>query len=128
MPNLRNESMGGRGDQRWLANTHGLNEAVTANLPVSGFTKETHYPNGHIVSGTPVDYTDTKAVTPYTGTGRLGFVLFDVPVYDGAENVAAAVLTHGIIKTANVPGDFTAPDAPGPFTFAGTADNEEGAE
>lgn len=118
MPNLRASSYGS-GDQTWLANTHGIEDAVTANLPVSGFTAQTHYPNGHLPSGTPVDYADPKAVKPYTeGEGAvLGFLLFDVEVPAGATNVAAAVLTHGIIKPANVPGDFTAPAAAAGFTF-----------
>lgn len=122
MPNLRAESTGG-GDQTWLANTHGINDAVTANLPLAGFTKDTHYPKGYLPSGTAVNYDDPKAVKPYSGTGALGFVLFDVPVYDGAANVAAPVLTHGVIKPSRLPQTLTIPTpAPAGFTFLKGAD------
>lgn len=123
MPNLRASSYGS-GDQTWLANTHGIEDAVTANLPVSGFTAQTHYPNGYLPSGTPVDYADPKAVKPYAEAegAVLGFLLFDVEVPTGATDVAAAVLTHGIIKPANVPGEFTAPATAAGFTFMKGAD------
>lgn len=123
MPNLRASSNGG-GDQTWLANTHGIEDAVTANLPVSGFTANTHFPNGYLPSGTPVDYADPKAVKPYAdGEGAvLGFLLFDVEVHPGATNVAAAVLTHGIVKPDKVPGTFTAPATAAGFTFMKGAD------
>lgn len=127
MPNLRTESTGSRGDQRWLVNTHGIEDAITASLPLSGFTKTTHYPDGFIPSGTAVDVANTKAVKPFADAegAVLGFVLFDTPVYDGVERANTAVLIHGLIKTDNVPGEFAVPTvATGHgFTFAKGADS-----
>lgn len=120
MPNLRSESFGG-GDQSWLANTHAIGDAITATPDLAAFTQATHYPNGYIPSGTPVDYTDPTALKPYEAPtegedAKLGFVLFDAPVVGGSV-APTAVLVHGIVKAANVPGDFTAPASSPGFNF-----------
>lgn len=121
MPKLRRETYGS-GDQTWLASTHGISNAPTGTLDLAEFTEATHYPDGYIPSGTPVDVTDLAAVVPYTAPAagspalKLGFVLFDLPV-EGGEVTPAAILRHGAVIAANVPGNFTAPaSAPG-FIF-----------
>lgn len=122
MPNYRSESFGS-GDQTWLANVPvAARDAITANPDVSAFTKATHYPDGYIPSGTPVDYADRKAVKPYTGAAgeQLGFVFFDSSVYgtDPATMSPVSVLVRGVVKVANVPGTFTAPEvAPSGLIF-----------
>lgn len=121
MPKLRRETYGS-GDQTWLASTHGITNAPTGTLDLSTFTKATHYPDGYIPSGTPVDVTDLGAVKPHTAPAeggpalKLGFILFDLPV-DGGEVNPAAILRHGSVVAEKVPGTFTAPaSAPG-FIF-----------
>lgn len=119
MPNLRSETFGG-GDQTWLANTHAIGDAITATPDLTTFTKATHYPEGFIPSGTPVDYSDLRALKPYVGgtesTEKLGFILFDAPVV-GDSVAPVAVAVHGIIKADKVPGSFTAPANGGGFVF-----------
>lgn len=122
MPKLRRETYGS-GDQKWLASTHGITNAPTGTLNLSAFTAGTHYPDGYIPSGTPVDVTNIAAIVPYTAPAvagdpalKLGFVLFDLPV-EGGQVTPTAILRHGSIVAANVPGTFTAPaSAPG-FIF-----------
>lgn len=109
MPGLKVETYGS-GDQSWLASTHGMRNAETVTLKLSGFTKGTHFPNGFIPSGTPVNVADLGAVVPFSDAAesQLGFVLFDVPT-DGATDTAAAVVVHGIVHIERVPGEFTKP-------------------
>lgn len=120
MPRMKIESLGG-GDQSWLASDHGIFNARTAVLDVSTFTKATHYPDGVIKSGTPVNAASETAVKPWTGaTGeKLGFVLTDQSV-DNQTKIPAPILRHGLVKTARLPITWkdatTASDAAG-FTF-----------
>ena len=81
MPEVTRTSYGS-GDQTWLGSAHGLRNARSSVLDVSAFTEATHYPDGYIPSGTPVDAADEGAVVPWAdGAGaQLGFVLFDTPV------------------------------------------------
>lgn len=112
MPRLSTESFGS-GDQSWLGSAHAINKARTEMLDVSTFTVT----GGYIPSGTPVAKVSSKLV-PYdateatvTGAGILaGFVLFDQKVV-GTEDFAVALLDHGRVKVANVPGTFVAPAA-----------------
>ncbi|MBF4578952.1 hypothetical protein [Frigoribacterium sp. VKM Ac-2530] len=120
MPKLRTETFGG-GDQSWLGSTHGIANARTGTLSLTDFTPATHYPDGFIPSGTRVDASNEKALTPFTGAEgeQLGFVLTDSPVVNG-EAAPVAVLRHGIINVANLPGTFTAPTAGAAgFVFVG---------
>lgn len=117
MPRLTSETYGA-GDQSWLGSTHGIGNCRTATLDVSAFTAATHYPDGYIPSGTPLNVADEGAATPWAGTGRLGFLFTDQPVH-GTGDIPAPVLRHGIVKADRVPGDFEFPaNAPG-FTFVG---------
>lgn len=124
MPELTRTSYGS-GNQAWLGSAHGIRNARSSVLKVSAFTAATHYPNGYIPSGTAVNAASEGAVTPWSDAAgaQLGFVLFDVPV-NGTEDVNAAVLRHGIVKTAQLPRAFTKPatgSAAG-FTFIDGSD------
>lgn len=109
MPKLQSESFGG-GDQSWLGSAHGIGNCRTGTLDVSAFTKATHYPNGYIPSGTPVDVADEGAIKPYADAAgaRLGF-LFTDQATDGSTDIPAPIFRHGIVKVDNLPGNFTIP-------------------
>ena len=101
----------------WLGTTHSINSARTEVLDISAFTPATHYPDGFIRSGQPVakvagvlvPYDPTEATT--TGAGVLaGFVLTDQKVV-GTADFGVPLLDHGRVKSAKVPGGFTAPAA-----------------
>lgn len=124
MPKLRSETFGG-GDQSWLGSAHGIGNARTGTLDVSAFTKATHYPDGYIPSGTPVDASNEGAVVPFADAAgaQLGFLLTDQAT-DGVTDIPAPILRHGLVKLDKLPGAaFTAPatgSAAG-FTFVGGA-------
>lgn len=124
MPKLRMENVSG-GDQSWLGSTHGIGNARTVTLDVSAFTAGTHYPNGYLPSGTPLDCADEAAVGPYVdGAGaKLGFLLTDQAVIDGTTDLPAPAMRHGIINKSNLPGSFTEPTTGSSvgFTFVGGA-------
>lgn len=118
MPRLKTESFGS-GDQTWLGSTHGIYNAVTGTIDVSAFTKATHYPDGHFPSGLIVNAADLGALKPFTGVAgeELGFLLTDQST-DGVTDIAAPVLLHGSIKTANLPVSTNLPTAaPNGFVF-----------
>jgi hypothetical protein len=124
MPHLKIERFGGD-DTSWLASGHGIRNARTGTIDISAFAKATHYPDGFLPSGLPVNAADEGAIKPWTDKDgeQLGFLLFNVGT-DGVEDVPAPVLRHGLVKTANLPGGaFThaAGDASG-FTFIGGTD------
>lgn len=111
MPKLRSETAGS-GDQSWLGSAHGIGNCRTGTLDVSAFTAGTHYPNGYIPSGTPVDVADESAVVPYVdGAGaKLGFLFTDQHVVDATTDLPAPIFRHGIVKVDRLPGAaFTAP-------------------
>lgn len=124
MPEVTRTSFGS-GNQTWLGSAHGLRNARSSVLDVSAFTESTHYPNGFIPSGTPVNAADEGAVVPFADVAgaKLGFVLFDTPV-TGTEDINAAVIRHGLIKTAQLPSAFTAPTtgSSAGFTFIDGSD------
>lgn len=119
MPRLRSETFG-PGDQSWLGSTHGIANARTSVLDLSAFTEATHYPDGYIPSGTPVNADNESAVLPYTGAvgERLGFLLTDQRVI-GTADINAPILRHGIINVDNLPVAFTVPAADSNFVFVG---------
>lgn len=116
MPRLKTENVG-TGDQSWLGSSHGIANCRTATLDISAFTAATHYPDGHIPSGTPVAFSGGMLV-PYdgteatvTGAGILaGFVFTDQAVV-GTGDFSVPLLDHGRVVAANVPGTFVAPAA-----------------
>lgn len=114
----------GAGDTSWLDSGHGTDNAATGTIVLADFTKATHYPDGYIPSGLPVDATYRAALKPWTAesTGVLGFVLFDQPA-DDATNLAVPVLLHGRVRVERLPVAFTVPaDAPG-FVFNEESDS-----
>lgn len=120
---LKIESFGS-GDTSWLGSGHGTDNARTSTVVVANFTKATHYPNGYLPSGLPVNVASEADVKPWTGAEgeALGFVLFDQRVTDGDAKFAVPVIRHGIIRTAKLPIAFTAPaDGVPNFTFVGGA-------
>lgn len=110
MPNLRTTSYGS-GDYSWLLNTHGLNDGGQGVVDISAFTKSTHYPNGYLPSGTPVNAASRSALVPWSDTANavLAFIDGDQPT-DGVEDINVALVTHadGIILK-NVPVTFAKP-------------------
>lgn len=124
MPKLRTEIFSG-GDMSWLGSSHGIGNARTGTLNISAFTAGTHYPNGYIPSGTPVNVASESAVVPYVdgASAKLGFVLTDQQVVAGSGNIAAPILRHGMVIAAKVPGAFTPPvtGSSAGFTFVGGA-------
>lgn len=120
MPGLRTEEFVGD-DRRWLASTHALANARTSTLDVASFTRGTHYPDGYIPSGTPLDCQDEGTVGPYTGAAgeRLGFLATAQPVGDRTQ-VQAPVVRHGLIHADRLPQPFEIPAEGVPnFTFIG---------
>jgi hypothetical protein len=112
MPKLRTESFGS-GDQSWLGSSHGIRNARTGTIDISTFTAATHFPDGYIRSGTPVNAASEASVKPYTGAAgeQLGFVLFDQKV-EGTTDLPAAILRHGTINVPKLPiAGFAAGDA-----------------
>lgn len=117
MPRLVSETIGG-GDQTWLGSTHGISNSRTVTIDVSGFTAGTHYPNGYLPSGLPLNVADEGAAVPWTGAAgeELGFLLFDQTCAATTPDFAAAVLRHGTVMVDNLPIAFTAVDDTG-FVF-----------
>lgn len=106
MPGLVRTNVGG-GDQRWLASAHALENARSAVLDVSAFTKGTHYPEGYFPSGLELNVADESTVTPWTGAAgeKLGYLKENVSTLgrDGSEDVNVAYLWHGAINVAYLP-------------------------
>lgn len=122
MPELIRNTPWKGNSYKWLGSAHGTHNAPTGTPKVSAFTKATHYPDGYLPEGTPVDATDLANLKPYVAPAEgepalnLGFLLDNTRVVNGAAT-PVAVLRHGSIIAEFIPGTFTAPDfAPG-FTF-----------
>lgn len=122
MPELiRNESSTGS-RHKWLGSAHGTGNAPTGTPDVSAFTAATHYPEGYLPEGTPVDATNLATLKPYVAPApgepalNLGFLLDNTRVVNG-KATPVPVIRHGSIVAEFIPGTFTAPAfAPG-FTF-----------
>ena len=118
MPGLLTKNYG-TGDFRWLLDSTGFRDAITATLDVSTFTAATHYPNGFFPSGLIVNIADPKAVKPFTGGAgeKLAFLMGDHET-DGVEDRAGAFLFHGSIRTGFLPVSTNLPaTAPNGFYF-----------
>lgn len=107
---LTSETLGS-GDFSWLASNHGSDNCRTSTVVLSNFTKATHYPNGFIPSGTPVDVTDEKSIKPWADAAgkKLGFIFGDQKVADSDAKFAVPVLRHGMVRKSRLPGAFTVP-------------------
>lgn len=122
MPELTRHTPWGGNSHKWLGSAHGTGNAPTGTPDVAAFTSATHYPDGYLPEGTPVDATDLAALKPYVAPVvgepalNLGFLLDNTRVVNG-KATPVAVIRHGSIVAEFVPGTFTAPTfAPG-FTF-----------
>ena len=101
----------GGGDYSWMYNSRGIRDGVTAVLDISAFTRETHYPDGYIKSGTPVVLGDLDALTPWVDEAgnKIGFVGGDFPV-DGDNDINVHVITHPeTVYIDELPVEFAAP-------------------
>ncbi|MGP5012734.1 hypothetical protein ACTXJU_03575 [Glutamicibacter ardleyensis] len=121
MPGLVRKTIGG-GSHKWLGSAHGTHNAPTGTPNIEVFDEATHYPDGYIPAGTPVNAENLGALVPYTAPEadapalNLGFTLENAPI-EGGQAAPVAVLRHGSIVVEHVPGEFTAPAfAPG-FIF-----------
>lgn len=113
----------GAGNQSWLGSNHGTDNARTSTFVTANFTAGTHYPDGYVPSGLPVNAADEANLKPWTAAAgeQLGFVLFDVPV-DGQAKFGVAVLRHGLIRKAKLPVALASGVAStGQFTLVGGA-------
>lgn len=114
---IRRESFG-QDDQSWLGSAHGTNAAQTITLDVSTFTAGTHYPDGHLKSGLPLQDLGNGKFGLWTALSDLAGFLF-TPVKapaDSATPVGAALLEHGRVIAAKLP---VSVDAAGQATAAG---------
>ncbi len=108
MPRLKTETFG-TGDQSWLASTHSIYNCRTGTLNLGSFVAATHYPDGHIRSGTPVgQITASKLYGPFDSAatdGRqnfVGFVYTDQAVV-GTANIPAPIFDHGRVNSDRLP-------------------------
>ena len=123
MPGLRHTATSRAGDQRWIGSRHALNNARTATLDPALFTAATHYPNGYLPSGLPVNAADPSAVAPFTGgaTEVLRFLKDNHEVEAGVTEIQVALLWHGLVVTEFLPVPFTIPAGyTGGFEFEGS--------
>ncbi|MDT3396334.1 head decoration protein [Streptomyces sp. B1866] len=116
----------------WLAALHGTDSTESITLDLPRFTKDVHYveggfdqPHGRVLSGVPVARVDASGLygpyDPAATDGRqhfAGLVYADAYFAPGSAKVPAALLWHGVVKAAKVPGGLDpstiAPSATGP--------------
>ncbi|MCH0562178.1 head decoration protein [Streptomyces sp. MUM 2J] len=105
-------------DRPWLASRHGLDTPLTITLDTALFTQGTHYtpptlgqPRNVMTAGIPLGrVTATGLYGPWDAAatdGRAtftGVLLADVPFAPGSGRAGAALLWHGVIATAHIPG------------------------
>lgn len=102
-------------DRSWLVGTHGTDATPSVTLDISKFTKNTHYPNGFIPSGTAIGkVTATGLYGPYSdaaadGTQTCAGILFssvraiDTSTGNALAKVGGARFVHGVVNTAKLP-------------------------
>lgn len=137
MPHLRTEQFGA-GNHKWLVTSHGINDCVTVALhwnPTTPPQTQTPFIDqlgrdyiGYLPAGTPLDVSDFGDAALWTGTGRLGFLFTDQPIWheesDGSCWVNVPALLHGTIKVPELPARadgsaYPAWPAEGAFIFVG---------
>lgn len=105
-------------DRDWLASRHGTDSTETITLDLAKLTKSTHYseptataPHGFVRSGVPVGRITASglygAYDPAATDGRqvlAGLVYAEAVFTPGTVKVPAALLWHGTVKTAKIPG------------------------
>lgn len=102
MPRLRSENFIGKGDVRWIGDTHALDHAFTATTTA----KKADYPLGYVPSGTPVVKTGNAFSLPATATtkGVIGFLAQDQPLgISDAEPLNIPVMDRGRVLTSFLP-------------------------
>lgn len=120
---LKTETFGAD-DQSWLDSAHGQDAAISITIVPGaggGFTAGTHYPTGHLPSGTKLGKITASGkyglYDDAAGDGRntlVGFLLTAQKI--GTGDVVAPLLVHGRINEAALP--FTI-DAAGKADVAG---------
>lgn len=110
-------------DPSWLGSAHGTDATETVTLDVAKFTAGTHYPNGYLPSGLNLGkVTATGLYGPYDNAASDGREVFvghlagPRKVDSASQKIAAAMLTHGKVREANLP---VAIDANGKADAAG---------
>lgn len=95
----------------WLGSAHAIWNCQTVTLDLSAFTQGTHYPDGHIRSGQPLQRLASGLYGPYAGTGTFSGFLFTDQKVVGTADIPAPLLDHGRVKIGKLPVAFTAPTA-----------------
>ena len=111
MPGLKTTKTYSSGDYSWMYNSRGITFGMTATLDISKFTKDTHYPDGYIRNGTPVNIAAPGAGIPWADAAGavIGFVGGDYET-DGVEKINVHVITHPeIVKLDRLPVPLTKP-------------------
>lgn len=126
----------GQGDQSWLASRDGTDVAMTVTIARASLTKNTHYPDGYLKSGTPLALatsgtysglyvplaarTDEIQTVTITGTptgGTFTLTLDGETTAAVAYNAAASAVQTALEGLSNLqPGDVTVTGGPGPGT------------
>ncbi|MGW2861004.1 head decoration protein [Streptomyces sp. NPDC001205] len=106
-------------DRAWLGSLHGTNSTETITLDVSKLTAGTHYvastdtsqPYSRVLSGVPVGKVTASGLygvfDPAATDGRqtlAGHVFAETLFAPAATKVPAALLWHGVVIAAKVPG------------------------
>ncbi|MFF0409665.1 head decoration protein [Kitasatospora sp. NPDC004745] len=106
-------------DRSWLGSLHGIDSTETITLDITKFTAGTHYqastdpiqPYSRVLSGVPVARITASGLygpfDPAATDGRqqlAGLLFADAVFSPGQTKVAAAMLWHGVVRTAKVPG------------------------
>jgi hypothetical protein len=129
MPRLKSETIGA-GDQSWLGSDHGIYNCRSGNLDISAFTAETHYPDGFLLSGTPLGRITTAGATldkygPFDadatdGTEVLAGFLYTDQSTDGVEDINVPIFDHGKVKLDKLPIAVDVADLPASIIAVGT--------
>lgn len=99
-------------DRSWLGSDHGTTATRSITLDPALFTKNTHYPNGFIPSGTLLGEVTARpgVFGPYSNAasdGRqtaVGFLWNTTPVRDGqTTTVGAPLFEHGAVRVSKLP-------------------------
>ncbi|KPI15690.1 lambda head decoration protein D HDPD [Actinobacteria bacterium OK074] len=105
-------------DRPWLASTHGLDTPLTITLDTTLFTQGTHFtpptlgqPRNVMRAGIPLGRVSATGLYGPWDTdeadGRAtftGVLLADVPFAPGGTRAGGALLWHGVIAAARLPG------------------------
>jgi hypothetical protein len=110
MPRYQTESWEA-GDLSWLGSAHAIWNCQTVTLDLSAFTEGTHYPDGHIRSGQPLQRLSSGLYGPYSGSGTFSGFLFTDQKVVGTADIPAPLLDHGRVKIGKLPVAFTSPTA-----------------